>query len=669
MFDTAIIEVAIGLTFVFLILSLCATALVEGLVESRQWRGRLLHVKLGKLLGTDLRDVFYQDRRIVDLASGEAKAPAPWKRWLAKWPWASRKLAGLHSPGFFASTSLHDAMAVARRLEARRLPSQIPDEAFAEVVLDWLRGVYLPQQLHPDFAIEKTLPYHLAALWNAMNLRADGSQNALRQELIVWYRQSMERTSGEFKRRIRLALYALGALLVLATNADTLYLADRFQDDPRLRAEYVALSKRIVEQCPQGVDGCPALEQITKDTLSNPAEASGSLLGWTQEGWDDLSWLSILGWLITILAIGLGADFWFGALKKILSLRGAAGAGTEPTAQKPESQPSTLAPRDGAPHLPLDLSAPQVAGLRGFQPLRYGESNVNAFWLAHFASLAYSEADQLINSQLLKAHGVNVAPFDQAGTQGFVFTTDEACIVAFRGTEQVLEDWLADADARHHVPPWSDAETGVGIHRGFQTALDLVWPEVITLVKQAQKPIWITGHSLGGALAMLTAARFARESPPIPVAGVYTFGQPRVGSRAWAETLPIALQQRVFRYVNNNDIVPLVPPSIPIDYHHVGSLRYFDGSGRLHHTRTVWERIAEQLNPVLGAIASGNDDWAERAKDHVRDQISDHGMARYIECFERLDAVRALWDARSAAKDRLPSMPALEHAAPLRRSS
>lgn len=646
MLGSTVLEVAIGLTFIFLVLSLCATALVEGMVEWRQWRGRLLHAKLRSLLGAELRDVFYQDRRIADLASGDPVAPARWESWIVKWPWASKQLESTRRRGLFTSTSCAEAIAAARKLNARRLPSQIPDEVFVEVVLDWLQGLHLPQQLHPDFADQRTLPYHLATLWHAMNLRADGSQPALRDELLRWYRQSMDRATGEYKRRIRLALYAMGTALVLLTNADTLYIAGRLFDDPALRADYVSLSERVVAECPQGVDNCATLNQITKDTLKDPTLGTGGLLGWSDNGWSNVSWPSLLGWLLTIFAIGLGADFWFGALKKILSVRSASAASGEPATPRIERQPDTLAPRAGAARHPLDLSASQVTGLRGFQPLRYAESNVHAFWLAHLASLAYSPADQLVDNPLMQAHGLKVQPFDTKGTQGFLFASDAACILAFRGTEKALEDWLTDADARQHAPAWADAGEGIGIHRGFHDALEHVWDEVITRLAEAKRPIWITGHSLGGALAVLAASRLARERPALPVAGVYTFGQPRVGSDAWTKTLPIQLQQRIFRYVNDNDIVPLVPPPRPIDYQHVGHVRYFDGSGRLHHTRTVWERIAEQLTPALSVIAAGGEDWAEQAKNHVRDRVADHGMARYIECLERLDAVRALWAAK-----------------------
>lgn len=650
MLGSTILDVAIGLTFIFLVLSLCASALVEGLAEWRQWRGRLLHTKLRTLLGSNLCDVFYQDRRIADLASGDPIAQSSWKMWIEKYlPRAEKWFTSLRLPGFFTSTSRASAIAAARKLNARRLPSQIPDGVFAEVVLDWLQGVHLPQQLHPDFADERTLPHHLATLWHAMNIRADGSQSALSDELSRWYRQAMERATGEYKRRIRLALYAMGTLLVLSTNADTIYIAGRLYDDPALRGDYLSLSERLARECPQGVEQCATLDQITKDTLKDPALATSGLLGWSEAAWTNASPVSWLGWALSIFAIGFGADFWFGALKRILGLRTGLGAKEESSGPGKNLQPDTLAPRAGPPRHPLDLTADVVSGLKGFQSLRYAESNIHAFWLAHFASLAYSPAEQLVDSPLMKTHGLSVQPFDTTGTQGFIFTSEALCILAFRGTEKTLEDWLTDVDARQHEPPWVNADDGVGIHKGFHRALQHVWDDVLGHLLKAKRPIWITGHSLGGALAVLTAARLAREQTALHVAGVYTFGQPRVGSEAWTKTLPIELRQRIFRYVNDNDIVPLVPPPKPVDYHHVGHARYFDGSGRLHHTRTVWERIAEQLTPVLGTIAAGGNGWEEQAKEHVRERVLDHGMARYIECLERLEAVRALWTTDRAA--------------------
>lgn len=533
-------------------------------------------------------------------------------------------------------------------MKARRLPSQVPDRVFADVILDWLQGIELPTQLQPDLAAPDAIPDRLAVLWQGMSLRANGSQDALSAELQQWYSQSMERTTGEFKRRVRLALYSVGLVLVLVTNADTVKLASSLYQDPLLRAQTVVMAQRAVDSCPEGQQDCAALKTYVDETLNKPG-AMG-LFNWTDGelaklwGSWDLAW-AVVGWSLTILAIGLGADFWFGALKKMLTLR----AGSV-EASRAELEARAAAPRAESPALrsavgrePLDLEAPSVARLRGFQPLRYAESDVHAFWLAHLASLAYSEAAALRGSSLLQHHRLAMDPLDAGGTQGFVFTGADACIVAFRGTESTLEDWLTDADARQLQSPWGKEDESM-IHRGFHTALDHVWSDVLNHVSRAALPVWFTGHSLGGALAVLAAYRLeAIEKAGVRVAGVYTFGQPRVGNVAWTKSFPVELEQRIFRYINDRDIVPLVPPPLPVEYHHIGHARYFDASGRLHHNRTLWERIAEQLSPVMAQVAAGGEGWAEAAREHARERVADHGMARYIECLERLDAVRALW--------------------------
>ena len=651
MFDSPIVEVVIGMTFLFLVLSLCATAIVEGVIEWRQWRGRLLHNKLRALLGKRLVDMFYQDRRIRDLASGKASTSkrsglattidrvplvgSLWRWWLG---W-----------GVFTSTSRYEAMVIARSMNAGRLPSQIPDQVFADVILDWLQGIELPWQLEPDYAAPDAIPNELAVLWQGMSVRAGGSQEALSAELRQWYAQSMERTTGEFKRRVRFALYGAGFILVLATNADTIRLASSLYSDPSLRAQNLAMAEQVAAACPQGPRDCAPLRDLRDSVLNN--QAGTGLLGWgnseEQQLWGSwaLLWASV-GWLLTILAIGLGADFWFGALKKMLTLRSGSIEANRAELERHggSSRAETLAPRSEVAHEPLDLESPAVAHLRGFQPLRYAESNVHAFWLAHLASLAYSDAVALQGSALLQRHRLSVQAFEAAGTQGFVFTGPEVCIVAFRGTETKLEDWLTDADARQQQNPWGKDDQSIGIHSGFHAALEQVWPVLLNYVTRAGLPVWFTGHSLGGALAVLAAYRLeAIEAAGVRVAGVYTFGQPRVGNEEWAKSVPIELAQRIFRYVNDRDIVPLVPPPRSMDYSHIGHARYFDASGRLHQNRTLWERIAEQLTPMLGKVAAGADDWDTLAKDHVRERVADHGMARYIECLERLDAVRALW--------------------------
>src|SRR5262249_60026129 len=93
------------------------------------------------------------------------------------------------------------------------------------------------------------------------------------------------------------------------------------------------------------------------------------------------------------------------------------------------------------------------------------------------------------------------------------------------------------------------------------TALACIWDPVLEAVqaerKNSDRPIWITGHSLGGALALLAAWRFKRKF--VPIHQVYTFGAPMVGNAETAEAIDRELPDRIFRYVNNQDPIPMLP--------------------------------------------------------------------------------------------------------------
>lgn len=164
---------------------------------------------------------------------------------------------------------------------------------------------------------------------------------------------------------------------------------------------------------------------------------------------------------------------------------------------------------------------------------------------------------------------------ERRGIQCFVaYHTNQAVVLSFRGTDSI-GDWMTNSDVvKTSVAP------GMGkVHGGFLRALCLVWDDILDVLNQKQKkqPLWITGHSLGGALATLAAARFMFELDK-PFSGVYTFGQPRAVDRELSRQFNVEVKQRFFRFVNNNDIVTRVPTRT-MNYSHVGSLRFFDSSG------------------------------------------------------------------------------------------
>lgn len=97
------------------------------------------------------------------------------------------------------------------------------------------------------------------------------------------------------------------------------------------------------------------------------------------------------------------------------------------------------------------------------------------------------------------------------------------------------------------------------------------------------KRLFLAGHSLGSALAMLTAALLQSDtSESFTVDGVYSFGGPRVGDASWATVYnTLGLDQKTLRFVYYKDPVPMVPPASS-GYAHVGRSIIFPLGESLH---------------------------------------------------------------------------------------
>jgi len=197
--------------------------------------------------------------------------------------------------------------------------------------------------------------------------------------------------------------------------------------------------------------------------------------------------------------------------------------------------------------------------------------------------------------------GSNPADWNAPGTQAVFASSADYAICAFRGTERDdPQDILIDADATlkpepDYRPVAHDPAPALGplhfithlfstpsVHQGFQKALNEVWEQVHTLVtayraSHPQKEILFTGHSLGGALAVLAYSRFAD-----PDISLYTFGCPRVGDAAFRDRLLQNPGRGIYRFVNFNDAVTHVPTSSLFYCQIPDSSLRFDAQGNLN---------------------------------------------------------------------------------------
>ena len=208
----------------------------------------------------------------------------------------------------------------------------------------------------------------------------------------------------------------------------------------------------------------------------------------------------------------------------------------------------------------------------GFDEEAKEHSLSNAMTFADFSHLAYF-SPAYIEKQVQQWGYTDFRWIEdeETDTQAFVSSKDKHVIVCFRGTGS-MTDWITDLKLRK-----TDAFGGKGrVHRGFKSALDSVWDKVQTAVNDlgGDKKVFVSGHSLGAALAQLAAYRLA--STGHQVASVYVYGSPRVGNRGFKKAYDALLKNNTFLHINNKDIVPQVPPRI-LGFRHLGETpRVFD---------------------------------------------------------------------------------------------
>jgi triacylglycerol lipase len=241
-----------------------------------------------------------------------------------------------------------------------------------------------------------------------------------------------------------------------------------------------------------------------------------------------------------------------------------------------------------------------IDAFKAFNPKTTRWSEFNALALAHASNLAYN--DEATIRSVASSCGFNkVSVHSVREVQAFVAGSDAAVVVAFRGTrpDQLL-DWMTDVDALQvafgdffQCPDVGDT------HQGFTLGLVRVWDRIVADVAAFQdeaQTLWITGHSLGAALAALATAAFT-FAKRMPVNGLYTYGQPRVGDLHFTGQCDNHFGSLFFRFVNNEDIVTRVPPRIfphlplPWFYGHSGQVLYFDGQGVLHSDEYWWNQF------------------------------------------------------------------------------
>jgi triacylglycerol lipase len=213
-----------------------------------------------------------------------------------------------------------------------------------------------------------------------------------------------------------------------------------------------------------------------------------------------------------------------------------------------------------------------------------------ATWLADAALLSYVPERELVRSAFVRGGFDDVGFFLRRRTFAMAATVGDVVLVAFRGTNSIER-------FPQNLKLLLEQEGEGKVHKGYREAVDLVWPRLAEHL--GGRPAWFTGHSLGGGLALVAAARYPAAR------AVVTFGAPRVGDRDYRDAFPLP----AFRYVNNSDLVTGLPPGL--GYRHVGKLLYFDRTGALHEDAGRWDRAIDVAGAHLERLRANLGRWTK----------------------------------------------------------
>ncbi|TFK66149.1 alpha/beta-hydrolase [Pluteus cervinus] len=212
---------------------------------------------------------------------------------------------------------------------------------------------------------------------------------------------------------------------------------------------------------------------------------------------------------------------------------------------------------------------------------------------ALFSRVAYCSSETVANwscgapCDALGPNQVLLTGGDGGSIPRFLVTHDKttnAIIVAHQGTEKDkvlsvlndLETALVEANATFFP---ATADTDIRVHSGFQSTFERTADQILQAVQSGLKStgatkIIVTGHSLGGAVAVFDGIMFSQLLPDVPLEA-HMFGLPRSGNQEWADFIDKNIGDNFSFVTNQNDPVPRLPPLF-LDFQHASHEIHID---------------------------------------------------------------------------------------------
>lgn len=308
MFGSNVLEIAIGLVFVYLLLSLlCATINEQVIARFFALRAKTLEEGITNMLansqGKELVNQLYENPLIKGLSQNAAS----------------------NKP---------------------RKPSYIPADTFAVALMS--TEVVQAYKNNPA-AANNSIPEALKLLIN--NTKNDPTK--VLADIETWYNETMDRVSGWYKRRVQLIIFALGFVIAVGLNVDTISIITTLSNDSAIRSTIVSAA--------QGSANSPTNANLAM--LLKSIEQVQPVVGWSTSTLpaDVWAWiLKIVGLLATTFAVSLGAPFWFDLLNKFMGFR-SSGPPPQTSASTAKSTSSTPQPAAGGGASPNVMAQPVVS--------------------------------------------------------------------------------------------------------------------------------------------------------------------------------------------------------------------------------------------------------------------------------------------------------------------
>jgi len=317
----SVFDVFIGLVLCYLLLGLVGSALQEAVAGWLNWRGEQLRKGLQSLLAHAAAP---RDGAGAGTVRPGADPAAPRAAEAGAPPPEGTVTAAAAAAPLFDRVYRHGLIAPDT---ARRLPAYIPAANFSLALIDALRagGTADATLAQVEEGLRQLPPGPARQALLALASQACGDLERFRKGVEQWFDNAMDRVSGIYKRLAHNFMLIFGIAIAVGANVDTLDVARSLWTHPAAAAQVAGLATQLVQSPPPAADaasGAAAMPAIDGATAARQLASLPVPLGWDHAPTSaDFAWQRIVGWLITALAVSLGAPFWFDTLQRFLNFR------------------------------------------------------------------------------------------------------------------------------------------------------------------------------------------------------------------------------------------------------------------------------------------------------------------------------------------------------------